>query len=165
MAYGDRQSDKQYKKIKHTSFSMKRTKVNAPERIFLEMWQEECERKPGINGGRGILEILLTPEKYDNGYTSTRISQRDAKVAASVIQWLGTSCGMGFLIETEKKIQREEAKYHIDFYKERSRLEEEHRVAAEERKKKIEMDKIKQQKKELEESIRRSKLGHKFIDI
>lgn len=103
-------SDEKYKRIKHVSLSPERLKhpAGVAERIFTDLWGKENDRKLGINGGMALLEILLDKEKTLPGSLRLRvpsdITQRDAEVAASVIQWLGTNCGQAFLFTVEKKI-------------------------------------------------------------
>jgi hypothetical protein len=70
------------------------------ERIFLRRWRAENKGVSGINGGRGILEIILSEDN-----TVAELTQRDATVAATVIQWFGTNCGRCFLEETEREIK------------------------------------------------------------
>lgn len=86
---------------------------NAAEDIFLRRWQEENQRERGLNSGYGLLELLLTPSRLRSGgpqyvgqppYYVAPVSQRDAEVAASVVQWLGTSCGLSFMRAAEREI-------------------------------------------------------------
>lgn len=87
-----------------------------PEAIYLRLWQEEQERVGGINGGFGLLELLLAPTRMsdaaprrcigDPPLLVPPVSQRDAEVAATVVQWLGTSCGQGFMFKAEREIEQ-----------------------------------------------------------
>jgi hypothetical protein len=72
-----------------------------PERIFLKNWRKENKREPCLNHGRGVLEIILSE---DNDH-AIDLTQRDATVAATVIQWLGTNCGRCFIEECEREIK------------------------------------------------------------
>lgn len=81
------------------------TYVNA-ERLFREHWREENKRRPGVNCGLGSLELLLNPV-LGHEVQCPEITQRDATVAATVIQWLGTSCGNGFLDAVEQEYRKE----------------------------------------------------------
>ena len=83
----------------HESFSMDRI-GNMPERVYLDAWQSLNVRSPGLNRGFTYLEHILCPK----GLTPGPVSARDAAVAASVIQWLGTNCGMAFIHGCERKI-------------------------------------------------------------
>ena len=73
--------------IKHEGFSHDRVKPdrdNPREATFLEVWKEENNLKEG----RNLLWNLISDP-----------TQRDAQVAATVIQWLGSNVGMSFLRE------------------------------------------------------------------
>lgn len=85
----------------HVSFHMDRLRFGFPERIYLRRWQELNVRHPAVNSGFTYLEHILTPR----GRTPGPVSRRDAMVAAAVIQWLGTNCGCGFLMECEREIE------------------------------------------------------------
>jgi hypothetical protein len=78
---------------------------NHAERLYVERFRAECESKPGVNGGFGLLELILQPE---GSKTVPHVSQRDATVAASVIQWLGTNCGRAFIDAVERLIKVEQ---------------------------------------------------------
>lgn len=80
---------------------------NPPERIYFERWCRENERQPGINGGLSLMDHLTIPEDPDGkiGDRPVGFSERDMMIATTVIQWLGTSCGQGFLIEAEREIK------------------------------------------------------------
>lgn len=75
---------------------------NPPELIYVEAFRKECERSPGVNHGYGLLELLLQPEGEK---LVPAVGQRDARVATTIIQWLGTNCGRGFVLECERKIE------------------------------------------------------------
>lgn len=84
------------------------------ERVFLRHWREENKRKPGLNGGNGLLELLLSEVPNSGGVD---ICQRDATVAATVIQWLGTNCGQGFLHGVRKEYEEIDKKRNARNYK------------------------------------------------
>jgi len=95
-----------------------------PERIFAELWEQENKRDPAINFGNTALESILNTIPWRERYLSlatpkpvTPISQRDADVAATVIQWLGTSCGKAFLDEAERLIRKEAIKESANHHK------------------------------------------------
>ncbi len=71
------------------------------ERIMLKRWRAENKRVPGTNGGRGVLEIIVS----EDNDAAAPLTQRDATVAATVIQWLGTNCGRCFLEQCEREIK------------------------------------------------------------
>lgn len=77
--------------------------ANDAERIFAEHWKHENERHPAINRGYTALEWIMCPtgQEYPD-----RITQRDAHVAASVAQWLGTGYGWCYLNSCEHKIKQ-----------------------------------------------------------
>jgi hypothetical protein len=70
------------------------------ERVFLRHWREE-------NRNEKVLNHILSDD-WDRG---TDVSQRDAIVAATVIQWLGTNCGRYFLEECEADVKKVREKY------------------------------------------------------
>ena len=74
-----------------------------PERVYAEEWKKYNKRHPAINCGFTSLELILAPEGYIRKVQP--VSDRDAEVAASVIQWLGTNCGFHFTLECEAKIK------------------------------------------------------------
>lgn len=105
-------------KLKHIGLRPDRN-VNAPERIFVEEWVEMNTPKVGYNRERGVLDHLLNlePQHVPEVFAKfTEVTQRDADVAATVIQWLGTKEGLLFLERCEKRIEEahkeELAEYH-----------------------------------------------------
>jgi len=100
------------KEIRHLSKDASRRMRSGPEKIFAEKWQKTNERRPGINGGFGTLEILMNDSRWTSGplfmgdvQPWRPISQRDAVVAATVVQWFGTNCGRSFLWECERAVK------------------------------------------------------------
>lgn len=91
----------------HISLQPKR-QSNDAERIYAERWRKENRREPAINHGFTALEWILCP---DGQRVPERATLRDAVVAASVIQWLGTSCGHGFVLQAEKEIEAARARH------------------------------------------------------
>lgn len=88
--------------------SLQRDRLTNPsERIYWEEWLKEQERHPGLNHGFTMLEFVLCPS--GQAYPD-RPTQRDAHVAASVIQWIGTNCGRGFVDKCERRIEKEQVK-------------------------------------------------------
>jgi hypothetical protein len=80
------------------------------ENSFSRNWKLE-QNRTNINYGHGILQdlfILPSKKMYMNGEPLTKITDRDRLVSATVVQWLGTNCGLCFLRET-----LEEAGYKI----------------------------------------------------
>jgi hypothetical protein len=85
----------------HVSLQGSRLEHGMPERVYLEHWRKLNERHPSVNRGFTALEWILCP----TGLMPGPVTQRDAIVAACVIQWLGTNCGMGFLYSAERRIE------------------------------------------------------------
>lgn len=81
--------------VEHVSLQPRRL-VNDPERIYAEEWRKRTDRD-------GLLDHVLAP---DCDVLRARVSRRDAQVAASVIQWLGTPVGLGFIRTCEDRIRR-----------------------------------------------------------
>lgn len=88
----------------------------ASERIYYELWCKENERHRAINSGYTLIEHLLHPEcdferNSFGGYKRPPqpVSQHDMTIATTVIQWLGTSCGRGFIEQAEREIEKRRA--------------------------------------------------------
>lgn len=104
-------------KLNHDSNRPERATDLQPERIFLELWKERQVVSSGINHGFGTLELILNTKPVRepvpaSSLARTRgqneidaVSQRDATVAASVIQWLGTKEGARFIFEAENRME------------------------------------------------------------
>jgi hypothetical protein len=79
----------------------KRLPHNEREMAFYEQWQEENAPISGHNNGHGILQDLFI-ESDTMGFRRKvveEISNRDRMIVATVVQWLGSNCGMCFLDE------------------------------------------------------------------
>lgn len=76
----------------------KRERIN-PERIYAAAWKRINRR--GNWRGASLLELVLQPS---GDVAIPTVSRRDAEVAASVIQWLGTNVGYGFIRSCERAI-------------------------------------------------------------
>ena len=88
--------------IKHIGLWHGRTKHNDREKVFADKWQEENQLDSCTSP---MLSALMN--KKDKKETRFRpITQRDAEVAATVIQWLGSVVGQCFLNECEAEITR-----------------------------------------------------------
>lgn len=89
-----------------------------PEKIFADAWEKENADRRGINYGMGILQdLMVTQRAAKRGDLSVRdsfsvfgrlrvafeITPRERIIVATVIQWLGTNCGWGFLTECLRK--------------------------------------------------------------
>lgn len=97
------------KKIRHIPIynsvvrsKYKESDIECPERVFLRKWRKENDNRAGINHGHGALELILSENSNECAFP---ITQRDASIAATVIQWLGTNCGRCFVEECQKIIK------------------------------------------------------------
>jgi hypothetical protein len=91
------------KDLEHVGNDKKRLTIwNPREIVFAQQWDKE-------NKDHNILCLLLL--KNPNHFSRTLASPRDMFVAATVIQWLGTNVGQGFLETTQKEIERTKEKY------------------------------------------------------
>lgn len=70
------------------------------EAVFAKAWKITNHPPSFLNGGYGTLQWLLCS---DGASSPTRaVTQEEATVAATVIQWLGTPCGFDWLMQTVK---------------------------------------------------------------
>ncbi len=88
--------------LKHEGHLFERTERCKKEKAFSEVWKEINTPQYSINGGYISLEHILLPQLYPGNPLQFNplkgeLTERDCLVAASVIQWLGTNCGQGFL--------------------------------------------------------------------
>jgi hypothetical protein len=83
------------------------TALSEKQRAFAEQWQEENAPISGINNGHGILQDLFIRRKTEQGHqfyeVVEEINNRDRMIVATVIQWLGSNIGMGFLMSALAK--------------------------------------------------------------
>lgn len=97
-------------KIVHRGVRHERVKTSIAEAVYAAMWEKTNEGRPGINSGCGTLRLILNRNEKANGLTPwvdpDSITQRDAQVAATVIQWLGTNVGRNFLEECKTEIDK-----------------------------------------------------------
>jgi len=90
--------------IKHIGNCQERRNIwNPGEIVYAEEWER-------VNNNQYLI-LLLNQSTNDFFYNS--ISQRDAFVAATVIQWLGTNIGQGFIEKCQKKIEEKEPSIKI----------------------------------------------------
>lgn len=126
-----------YLAIKHFGdpCGRRRLAFGLAERVYARRWAKANRRICWLNRGYGALEAILgqyvmVPARrlcrsHGWGCSSRKpgkprwgeelrtipavITQRDATVAASVIQWLGTNCGQAFVREAEREIAQKRA--------------------------------------------------------
>jgi hypothetical protein len=77
-----------------------RLKDNPLERVFAEKWQEQCEK--------ATLEYIIS------GFANRRdpVSKEVQVTSNTVIQWLGSPVGQGFLVEV---LRTKEAEYFLSY--------------------------------------------------
>jgi len=102
------------KELCHDSNRMGRASNISEEAIFLREWKKMQRRIISHNSGYILLELILNNKPIETFPPGTplacrlaeidRPTQRDATVAASVIQWLGTKEGAIFLDRCERQI-------------------------------------------------------------
>lgn len=79
-----------------------RTDFNHREHAFASLWQKENALRRGINHGGGILQdLMVDPNK--TWLWRAIISNRDAAIVATVVQWLGSNVGMDFVRRALKR--------------------------------------------------------------
>lgn len=86
------------KKIVHRGLHKWRYKDNPLEQRFADEW---AKLNDGERGGVPTLLYLLAED--NNRPLLEEMSERDAQVAATVIQWLGSPVGSSWLVETLEK--------------------------------------------------------------
>lgn len=84
---------------KHKGLATYRLATNPVERVFARRWAELHR-----NEGRGPLDYMLAPDNRPAG----EVTDRDAAVAATVVQWLGSPVGLAWLRETLIAVERAE---------------------------------------------------------
>lgn len=85
-----------------------RLKGNNPREVgFAQEWDKENDSDQSIcrNYGCGILQDLFIEAKgmFWGRRMTHRISNRERMIVATVIQWLGSNCGMCFLEQALKR--------------------------------------------------------------
>ncbi|MCK5021138.1 MAG: hypothetical protein KAS32_29275 [Candidatus Peribacteraceae bacterium] len=84
------------------------------ELVYLEEWLKLNNPDRAVNYGIPTLNFILTPVSKQAmtmfHEPTVTPSKRDMEVAAAVIQWLGTNCGMSFIQSAERRIEEERQK-------------------------------------------------------
>jgi len=88
----------------HVGLFSERINHNEREKAFHDQWLKENIETYGVNYGFGILQDLFfqssgNPMGLMASKCLERINERDRMIVATVIQWLGSNVGMGFLNE------------------------------------------------------------------
>ena len=73
---------------RHKGLHRYRLKQNPLEKKFAEEWERRNE-----DGRYGVLDYILAKDNNN----PTGVTDRDAEVAATIIQWLGSPIGRNFL--------------------------------------------------------------------
>lgn len=87
------------KPIVHAGIHVHRLPGNPLEKVFAECWSKLAD---------GYLETLLYGPNKDSEEDYNL--QRDAIVSATLIQWLGSPVGQGFLEEVREKLVKKDKK-------------------------------------------------------
>ena len=80
--------------MKHEGLNAQRLKREPTEQAYAEAWAERAPTTLGY--------LLCGQDRTKHDY-----SQRDAEVAATIIQWLGSHVGECFLAEVQNKIRQQ----------------------------------------------------------
>lgn len=91
------------KAIKYIGLRPERTRYDVREEVFARIWRKYNKRDPGVNFNCTYLELILSTDEHT---ARTSLTQRDATVATTIIQWLGTNIGQCFLKECEQAIEK-----------------------------------------------------------
>jgi len=88
------------KPLKNQGSRIYRYEDNHTEELFAMAWEDINTDFHGKLNGRGTLDYILAENPND---PRGEVSDRDREVAATVIQWLGSSVGQHFLKDVEEK--------------------------------------------------------------
>ncbi len=96
-------------KIEHVGIWTNRleAKANNPREVaFAEQWQKENKVYTDLD--LPILqELFIKGNRHESIFAKVeiieKIDQRDARIVATVMQWLGSNCGMSYLHESLAK--------------------------------------------------------------
>lgn len=89
---------------KNRGYTYRRVFYNVREKGFADEWEKENSKQRGVNFGYGILQDLFCERDGIRGVTTKFwITYKERYIVATVIQWLGSNCGMSFLHEALKR--------------------------------------------------------------
>ena len=86
--------------MKNKGKNQYRFKQNPIEKIFAELWDNMNTGIAGRIDGCGVLDYIMAE---DPNNPKGEVTDRDRVVAATVIQWLGSPVGQGFLKRADRK--------------------------------------------------------------
>lgn len=114
------------KQVRHIGFRVERCRHGLLERVFAEKWL--AENAQHRHSGGVLQTLFLRPDSTGRHYRPARlfINRRDAFVAATVVQWLGTNVGYGFLTDCLKRaglVILDKDRYEVLWSRERSNNE------------------------------------------
>jgi hypothetical protein len=90
--------------MKNKGLHQYRLEQNPNEEVFAKTWEERNISKITKNiDGRSTLDFLLA---INSNEPNGEVTSRDRKVAATVIQWLGSPVGQGFIQECQEIINQ-----------------------------------------------------------
>lgn len=98
----------EWKEKDNYGFKLDRTRIQDGqgkiERALADTWAKWNRRSPGLNYGEGILQdLMLGCYRYEHPTDfDPWLSDRERKIVAMVIQWLGTNIGRSFLCEASE---------------------------------------------------------------
>ena len=90
--------------MKNEGLHQYRFKQNPLEEQFALAWEEKNLNLHGQEDGRGTLDYLLAD---DPNQPCGEVTERDRIVAATVIQWLGSPVGQGFIDDVWNNYDKE----------------------------------------------------------
>jgi hypothetical protein len=84
---------------------MANDEVGRLEKALADLWAEENKPRGYLNYGQGILQDLFFKPRdiWGCGVCEHEVTKSERYVAATVVQWLGTSCGRAFLEDAFKR--------------------------------------------------------------
>lgn len=104
-----------------------RLESNPLEKYFADAWREQNEAQSRFDPCKTTLAYLLSK---DGGKTLPETTEREEMIAATIIQWLGSPVGSGFVREVMEKANNSLAEMKRELLKRRAGLDElESRVA------------------------------------
>jgi hypothetical protein len=99
------------RKVDHVGIHVHRLRLdqnNPRENAFAEEWAQENRRSDLLRELMLVGSYSPLVSVHDTRVPAFRITQRDATIVATVVQWLGSNIGLSFLEESLKRVG-----YHI----------------------------------------------------